>query len=150
MTNLVLQRYKTIVTHFASDYGPVNLSGIQFDLKENIEQAEHELADSCPELHDLNRQLRIALDSLFELNMGTTARNTDPVVRELVGEMDDMAFKTETLHQVAGHPLPALMISYMAQLAGIVSDEPLYSTRWGEAKEKAEKYIAELEEAEHA
>ena len=146
--NDVLRRYKSVMTHFASDYGPGNLSAIQFDLQENIDQAEYEVNMSAPELNALNRLLRRRLDDLVNLPV-TTDRNTDPVVRAIVGMMYDMAFKTETLHQVASHPLPALMIHWLAGLAGYAGHDPL-ETRWAEAKEKAENYIAALEEAEHA
>ena len=145
--NAVLRRYQTIKTHFAGDFGPVNLSGIQFDLKENIDQAEAELCELAPDLHELNRQLRKALDEAP--NQSTGSRNRAPEVVRIAGLMDDMAFKTETLNRVANHPLPGLMISYMAQLAGYVSDEPFYHTRWGEMVDKLDARIKELEEMEN-
>ena len=148
MSNLVLQRYKNVITYFASSHGPGNISGIQFDLKEHIEQAEHELAMSCPELHQLNRLLRRRLDDLYDKN--TEPRNTDPVVKSIIGMMHDMAFNTDDLHQVASHPLPALVIFYIGSLTGYHSPDSLALTRWGEAQEKAKKYIAALEEMERA
>jgi len=141
--NELLRRYQTIKTHFASDYGPCNLSGIQFDLKENIEQAESELREQAPELHELNRQLRRALDIVFD--MGTRERNTHPTVVEVVGKMHDMAFSTEHLNRVANHPLPGLMISYMAGLAGYPNKDPLGLTRYTEMVEKLDARIKELE-----
>ena len=144
--NNVLRRYQTVKTHFAASYGPVNLSGIQFDLKENIEQAEAELMESAPELHELNGRLRRALDAVFE--MGTSDRNTHPTVVEVMREMHAMSFDTDKLNRVANHPLPGLMISYMAQLAGVWSRDPLASTRYSEMIAKLDARIAELEDLE--
>jgi hypothetical protein len=146
-TQMILNRYKTVLTHFAGDFGPVNLSGISYDLPEYIEQAEVETLDTCPELKELNVQLRKRFDTLFDLKLrlSTQERNTDPVVKEIVGKMDDMAFHTDHLHQVANHPLVSLMVSYMAMLAGYSSNEPDYYIRWAEAKHKAEKRVIELE-----
>lgn len=151
-TQMILNRYKTVLTHFAGDFGPVNLSGISYDLPEYIEQAEVETLDTCPELKELNVQLRKRFDKLFnpDLKLSTQDRNTDPVVKEIVGKMDDMAFHTDHLHQVANHPLVCLMVSYMAMLAGVTSDEPDYYVRWREAVDKANARVAELEELVNA
>jgi hypothetical protein len=140
------QVYKEVLTGFASAFGPVNLSGIQFDMDRYIANAEAEMAQLCPEIKALNKTLRKALDDHIQTNQrwSTGSRNTDPRVKELVGKMHDMAFKTETLHQVASHPLIALPVSYMASLAGYHSSDPLELTRWGEAKEKAEARLEEL------
>lgn len=146
--NNVLRRYQTVKTHFASDFGPVNLSGIQFDLGENIEQAEAELNELAPELHELNARLRKALDAVpFG---STTGRNRDQAVVDIMREMHTMSFDTDKLNRVANHPLPGLMISYMAQLAGVWSRDPFADTRYSEMVTKLDARIAELEALETA
>lgn len=146
---LLAKRYKDLLTYFASDYGPTNLAAIQFDLKEYIDNAEAEVGQHCPRLHNLNRVLREALDAYDMRNpeLRTKDRNRDPEVKAIVSVMHMMAFDTGHLHPVANHPLVALVVAYMAQLAGYFSNDPLALTRWGEAKERAEARLAELEAA---
>ncbi len=146
--------YRTVLTHFASDYGPVNLSGIQFDLATWIDQAEFETGERDPVLSAINKVLRVALDSVPTPPGGnrpsTDDCNRHPSVVRLVGMMADSALSTEHMTRVANHPLVLLPISYMAQLAGYIVDDPLASQRWGEAKARAATKLRELDELEVA
>lgn len=156
-TEMLLNRYKEVRTHFAGNFGPVNLSGIQHDMQDYIDNAEAEATrafgspQSGARLTELNKQLRVALDEASQSYDGphpfapTEHVNRDPEVATIVGHMHDMAFRTETLDQVANQPIAGLVIDYMAQLAGYNQTDPLHLTRWGEMSDKLDARIAELE-----
>lgn len=155
--NMLLARYKEVKRYFAGDFGPCNLSGIAHDMQGYIDNAEAEATrafgspQSSARITELNRQLRKACDAAWQRvwsgeGLGTGGVNRDPEVVRIVGLMHDMAFKTETLDQVANHPLVGLPLDMMAQLAGYNQTDPDHLTRWGEMSDKLDARIAELEE----
>lgn len=165
-TEMLLNRYKEVRTHFDSSYGPVNLSGIAHDLQGYIDNAAAEAVRqgvtrtnvSARKLTDLNKELRKALDDVNQRAMSglmdngrsgrlptTSERNRDPEVQRIVGKMHDMAFATKHLDQVANQPLFGLVIDYMAQLAWYSQADPDHLTRRAEMSKKLNERIRELE-----
>lgn len=159
--NMLLARYREVKTHYDSDRGPGNLSGIQHDLQAYIDNAEAEATRAfgtpqlSPRLTELNKRLRVAIDNAKQSYDGpapftpTEYINHDPEVERVVALMHDMAFATDYLDPVASHPLFAVVINYVAfNLTGYFQRDPDYFVRVSEASDKLDTRIAELEEEE--
>ena len=132
------------------EIGPVNISGVQHDMQRWIDQAEADLIERSPELTEVNKSLRKACDEAWgkswsgELKGGTNACNRYPAVAKAVRRLNQMCYETEHLNRVASHPLVRLPVCQLAQLAGIISNDPLYQTRFGEAYNQAKDKLQEL------
>ena len=158
---MLLARYREVKTHFDSNQGPGNLSGIAHDFQAYIDNAEMEATRAfgtpqlSPRLTELNKRLRVAIDNANQSYDGpapftpTEVINHDPEVERVVALMHDMAFATDYLDPVASQPLFAVVINYVAfNITGYFQTDPEYSVRVAEASAKLDARIAELEAEE--
>ena len=127
----MLEAYHYRMAIASVDPGAVNISGLA-----------HSLVDWLPDIEEeLNEQDALVSTILLDLQSAclasnannTYGRNTDGLVVACVKVLAGLAFVTEDMRRVASHPIIRLVVSQMAQLAGVIIDDPYYLARWGEA-----------------
>jgi len=119
----------------AVDPGAVNVSGLAYSLLEWVPDIEEELDERDEVITATILDLRNAC--IGSKANDTYTRNTDGNVVAHVEALADMSFTTEKMSRVASHPIIRLVVSQMAQLAGVIVEDPLYLDRWSDAYETA-------------
>ena len=131
---------------FAVNPGACNLSGLARSLGNFLAVAEEELNEVDNIVRETVDKINRAVDIAWEEKRSSLHVNTHPMVRHYVVRLNNMAFVTEDMRQVANHPIIRLVSDQMRQLSGAVTpDEALYTTRWGEAYDRCEE-LGKLEQ----
>ena len=119
---------------FAVDPGACNLSGLARSLPDMLAYAEKDLDEVDDLVREVVDEINRAVDIAWEEKRSSLHVNMHPIVRKYVTVLNDMAYRTDRMGQVANHPIIRLVSDQMRQLSGAaISNEPLYTERWSEA-----------------
>ena len=122
------------------DPGAVNVSGLTHSLCDWIGLIEADLNEWDRKVEGVLFDIRFTCQRAWaEGNVSTGEVNTNKHVVEHVTRLANYAFRTEDLRHVASHPIIRLVVSQMAQLAGVIVNDPLYFDRWRDAYEEAKE-----------
>lgn len=127
----------------AVDPGAVNVSGLAHWLVNALLDIEEELEEEDEAVTATMLDLRNAC--LGSNANNTYDRNTDGNVVAHVEALANMAFITKDMCRVASHPIIRLVVSQMAQLSGVLIEDPLYLERWREAYDEAKEVVEQAE-----
>lgn len=122
------------------DPGAVNVSGLAASLCDWIGLIEADLNEWDRMVEGVLFDIRYTCQEAWDMgNAWTSKVNTNRRVVEHVTTLVTYAYYTDNLRRVASHPIIRLVVSQMAQLAGIIIDDPLYLERWSEAYDIAQE-----------
>ena len=137
-----LQEYHYRMAIAAVNPGAVNVSGLAHSLGDWIGLIEADINEWDRDVEGVIFDIKIMCQQAWNKGgTGTGDVNTNQHVAEHVERLTMFAFDSGKMRRVACHPIIRLIVSQMAQLAGVIVEDPLYLIRWSDAYEKAKEMV---------